>query len=182
MSAGGKNAKGNEFIANIPTEEVFTLPKRDGVNGKLYSTKPLNYGGNIIDEMEFLFKDGKVIEYDAKIGKQYLDDMFAVDEENGKYLGEVALVPINSPISKLNILFLNTLFDENASCHFAFGKAYPTNLENGANMSDEELLDKGVNDSLIHVDFMVGSEDLSIVGITNDNKEIKIFENGNWAF
>lgn len=180
LSAGSTNAKGTVFIANIPTEEVFTLPKKDGVNGKLFSTKPLNYGGNIIDEMEFTFKDGKVVEYDAKIGKKYLDDMFAVDE-NGMYLGEVALVPYDSPISNSNILFINTLFDENASCHFAFGKAYPTCLEGGTEMSDEELKANGVNDALIHEDFMVGSNDLTIIGTTESGEEIKVFENGNWA-
>lgn len=180
LSAGSTNSKGTVFIANMPTEEVFTLPKRDGVNGKLFSTKPLNYGGNIIDEMEFTFENGKVVNYNAKIGKKYLDDMFAVDE-NGKYLGEVALVPFNSPISNSNILFINTLFDENASCHFAFGKAYPTCLKGGTEMTDEELKSKGVNDSLIHEDFMVGSNDLTITGITKDNEEYKIFENGNWA-
>ncbi|WP_100065463.1 aminopeptidase [Miniphocaeibacter massiliensis] len=180
LSAGSKNVNGTIFIANMPTEEVFTLPKKDAVNGKLFSTKPLNYGGNIIDEMEFTFKDGKVVEYDAKVGKQYLDDMFAVDE-NGKYLGEVALVPYDSPISNSNILFYNTLFDENASCHFAFGKAYPTCLKGGTEMTEEELLSNGVNDALIHEDFMVGSSDLSITGITSTGEEIKIFENGNWV-
>lgn len=180
LSAGSTNSKGTVFIANMPTEEVFTLPKKDGVNGKLFSTKPLNYGGNIIDEMEFTFKDGKVVEYDAKIGKKYLDDMFAVDE-NGKYLGEVALVPYDSPISNSNILFINTLFDENASCHFAFGKAYPTCLEGGTEMTDEELKAHGVNDALIHEDFMVGSSDLSIIGTRENGEEIEIFKDGNWA-
>lgn len=180
LSAGSTNANNTVFIANMPTEEVFTLPKKDGVNGKLFSTKPLNYGGNIIDEMEFTFKDGKVVEYDAKIGKKYLDDMFSVDE-NGKYLGEVALVPYDSPISNSNILFINTLFDENASCHFAFGKAYPTCIEGGTEMTDEELKAHGVNDALIHEDFMVGSSDLSIIGITEDGEEIEIFKDGNWA-
>jgi len=180
LSAGSTNSKGTVFIANMPTEEVFTLPKKDGVNGKLFSTKPLNYGGNIIDEMEFTFKDGKVVEYNAKVGKKYLDDMFAVDE-NGKYLGEVALVPYDSPISNSNILFINTLFDENASCHFAFGKAYPTCLEGGTEMTEEELKAHGVNDALIHEDFMVGSSDLSIIGVTENGEEIEIFRNGNWA-
>lgn len=181
LSAGSTNAKGAVFIANIPTEEVYTLPLKTGVNGKLYSAKPLSYNGNLIDEMCFEFKDGKVVNYDAKIGKEYLDDMFAVDE-NGKYLGEVALVPHDSPISNSNIIFKNTLYDENASCHFAFGEAYPTCLENGSNMSPKELEEKGVNDSLIHVDFMVGTEDLNILGITEDNEEIQIFKDGNWAF
>lgn len=106
--------------------------------------------------------------------------MFAVDE-NGKYLGEAALVPFDSPISNSNILYYNTLFDENASCHFAFGKAYPTCLEGGTDMSDEELKQAGVNDSLIHEDFMVGSDDLSIIGETWDGEKFQVFENGNWA-
>lgn len=181
LSAGSTNAKDTVFIANIPTEEVFTLPLKTGVNGTLYSAKPLSYNGNLIDEMRFEFKDGKVVEYDAKIGREYLTDMFAVDED-GKYLGEVALVPHDSPISNSNIIFKNTLYDENASCHFAFGQAYPTCLENGAKLSREELDEKGVNDSLIHVDFMVGTEDLDIEGITENGEKIAIFKDGNWAF
>lgn len=130
ISGGSENAKGDVFIANMPTEEVFTLPKRDGVNGKLYSTKPLNMSGNLVDEMVFTFENGKVVDYDAKVGKQHLTDLFDVDE-NAKYLGEVALVPYDSPISNSGLLFYNTLFDENASCHFAFGKAYPTCIKGG---------------------------------------------------
>ena len=179
LSAGSVNEKGTSFIANIPTEEVFTLPKKDGVNGVLYSTKPLNYGGNLIDEMVFTFKEGKVVDYSAQVGEQYLKDLFAVDE-NGLYLGEVALVPYDSPISNSNILYYNTLFDENASCHFAFGKAYPTCLEGGTEMSEKELEKAGVNDALIHEDFMVGSDDLSIVGETWDGEKFQVFEKGNW--
>lgn len=181
VSAGSTNAIGAVFIANIPTEEVFTLPHKDGVNGVLYSTKPLNYGGNLIDGMSFTFVDGTVVEYDAKIGKEHLDIMFSMDDA-AKKLGEVALVQYDSPISNSDVLFYNTLFDENASCHFAFGKAYPTCLEGGVDMSEEELAAHGVNDSLIHEDFMVGSEDLNIVGITEDGEEFQIFEKGNWAF
>ena len=181
LSAGSTNAKGTVFIANIPTEEVFTLPHKDGVNGVLYSTKPLNYGGNLIDGMSFTFVDGAVVEYDAKIGKEHLDIMFSMDDA-AKKLGEVALVQYDSPISNSDVLFYNTLFDENASCHFAFGKAYPTCLEGGVDMSEEELAAHGVNDSLIHEDFMVGSEDLNIVGITEDGEEFQIFKDGNWAF
>lgn len=180
LSAGSKNAKGVEFIANIPTEEVFTMPKKDGAEGVLYSTKPLNYGGNLIDGMRFVFENGKVVEYSAEIGEQYLKDMFGVDE-NGKHLGEVALVPFDSPISNSNILYYNTLFDENASCHFAFGKAYPTCIEGGTKMNEDELKEAGVNDALIHEDFMVGSEDLSIKGETWDGELFTVFEKGNWA-
>ncbi|MCF6460226.1 aminopeptidase [Clostridium sp. Cult3] len=178
---GGKNSKDVFFVANMPTEEVFTMPLKTGVNGIVHSTKPLNYGGNLIDNFKLTFENGKVVDFEAKQGYEVLKDLFSLDE-GAKHLGEVALVPYDSPISNSNIIFLNTLFDENASCHFAFGKAYPTNIEGGENMTDEELEKAGVNDSLTHVDFMVGSKDLSIVGETKDGKRIQIFENGNWAF
>lgn len=177
---GGKNSKGVYFVANMPTEEVFTMPLKTGVNGVVYSTKPLHYGGNLINDFKLTFQDGRVVDFEAKEGYEVLKDLLGLDE-GAKYLGEVALVPYDSPISKSNIIFLNTLFDENASCHFALGKAYPTNIEGGENMTDEELEKAGVNDSLTHVDFMVGSEDLSIVGETHDGKRVQIFENGNWA-
>ncbi len=181
ISGGSENAKGDVFIANMPTEEVFTLPKRTGVNGKLYSTKPLNISGSLVDEMVFTFENGKVVDYDAKVGKQHLTDLFDVDE-NARYLGEVALVPYDSPISNSGLLFYNTLFDENASCHFAFGKAYPTCIKGGVDLSDEELLEVGVNDSLIHEDFMVGSKDLEITGELPNGEVEYIFKDGNWAF
>lgn len=179
-SGGGTNSKGTYFVANMPTEEVFTMPHKYGVNGVVYSTKPLNYGGKLIDEFKLTFKDGKVVDFDAKVGKEVLKDLFDIDE-GAMYLGEVALVPYESPISLSNIIFKNTLFDENASCHFAFGKAYPTNIENGAKMSDEELEAHGVNNSLTHVDFMIGSKDMNIVGETETGEKIDIFKNGNWA-
>lgn len=178
---GSKNIKDIFFVANMPTEEVFTMPLKTGVNGVVHSTKPLNYGGNLIDNFKLTFKNGKVIDFEAEKGYEVLKDLFALDE-GAKHLGEVALVPFNSPISQSNIIFLNTLFDENASCHFAFGKAYPTNITNGENMTDEELEKAGVNDSLTHVDFMVGSKDLNIVGETKNGEKIQIFKNGNWAF
>ena len=181
VSGGGTNAKGTYFVANMPTEEVFTLPLKNGVNGVVYSTKPLNYGGKLIDDFKLTFKDGKVVEYEAKVGQEVLTDLLDIDD-GAKYLGEVALVPHSSPISQSNIVYMNTLFDENASCHFAFGKAYPTNIKGGANMSDEELEKHGVNDSLTHVDFMVGSEDMNIIGKTYDGDRIEIFKNGEWAF
>lgn len=176
---GGDNSKGTYFVANMPTEEVFTMPHKNGVNGVVYSTKPLNYSGSLIDDFNIRFKDGKVIDFKAKVGEEVLKDLLDIDE-GAKYLGEVALVPFSSPISQSNIIFLNTLFDENASCHFAFGKAYPTNIEGGENMSDEELDKAGVNDSLTHVDFMVGSADLSIVGETHNGEKIQIFKDGEW--
>lgn len=180
-SGGSYDSKGTYFVANMPTEEVFTMPHKYGVNGVVHSTKPLNYAGKLIDEFKLTFKDGKIADYDAKIGKEVLKDLFDIDE-GANYLGEVALVPYESPISKSNIIFKNTLFDENASCHFAFGKAYPTNIEGGAKMPDEELEAHGVNNSLTHVDFMIGSKDMNIVGETEDGQKIQIFKNGNWAF
>lgn len=180
VAGGGENSKGTYFVANMPTEEVFTMPHKYGVNGIVYSTKPLNYGGKLIDDFNISFKDGKVVDYDARVGKEVLKDLFDIDE-GARRLGEVALVPYESPISKSNIIFKNTLFDENASCHFAFGKAYPTNIESGPDMNDEELDAHGVNDSLTHVDFMVGSEDMNIVGETESGEKIDIFKDGNWA-
>lgn len=176
----GENEKGTKFVANIPTEEVYTMPDKTGVNGVVFNTKPFIYGGNLIDDFKLDFKDGKVVDYDAKIGKEYLKEMLDMDQ-GASFLGEVALVPYSSPISQANTVFFNTLFDENASCHLAFGKAYPTSIENGPNMSDEELEAAGVNDSLIHEDFMIGSSDLSIIGVMEDGKEIQVFKDGEWS-
>lgn len=179
MSAGSKNAKGDEFIPNMPTEEVFTSPQYDGVDGRLVASKPLVYNGVVINEFEFTFKDGKVVDFSAKEGEDTLRKMLESDE-GSKYLGEIALVPYDSPISNSNILFYNTLFDENASCHFALGKAYPTTVKGASDLADSEVKNVGLNDSLIHVDFMVGANDLEITAYKND-EEVKIFEDGNWA-
>ena len=179
-AASSTNAKEENFVPNMPTEEVFTLPKKHGVNGIVYSTKPLAYNGNVIDEFWLRFEEGKVVDHDAKVGKEALDSIFNQDE-NARYLGEVALVPYNSPISMSNVLFYNTLFDENASCHLAFGKAYPTTIKGGEDMSDEELAKHDVNDSFIHEDFMVGTKDLSIIGVDREGNRVEIFKDGNWA-
>lgn len=178
--ATDKNSDGETFIANMPSEEVFSAPKFDGVNGIVYSTLPLNYNGNLIDEFYLKFKDGLVIEYDAKEGKEYLKNILETDE-GAKRLGEVALVSYNTPISMRKVLFFNTLYDENASCHFALGKSYPSCIEGGEKLSIEELREKGMNDSLTHVDFMVGDETTNIVGIKENGQEVQIFENGNFA-
>ncbi|MBU5312853.1 aminopeptidase [Tissierella carlieri] len=178
---GAIDSKNTYFAPNMPTEEVFTMPLKTGVNGVVYSTKPLNYAGNTIDEFKLTFKDGKVVDFDAKVGKETLSMLLDIDE-GAKHLGEVALVPYDSPISNSNIIFINTLFDENASCHFAFGKAYPTNIVGGEKMTDEELEAHGVNNSLTHVDFMIGSKDMNILGETKEGEKIQVFENGNWAF
>lgn len=181
-AGGGSNSEsGTYFVANMPTEEVFTMPKKDGVNGVVRSTKPLNYSGNLIENFTLTFENGKIVDFSAEQGYETLKKLIETDE-GSHYLGEVALVPHNSPISNTNIIFYNTLFDENASCHFALGKAYPTNLEGGAEMSLEELEKNGANMSLTHVDFMVGSPDLNIDGETSDGKLEPIFRDGNWAF
>jgi aminopeptidase len=181
LGGSEKCAAGIEFNANMPTEEVYTLPKKTGINGTVVSSKPLSYGGNLIDDFSLTFKDGKVIDFTAKEGFETLKKLLDSDD-GAKYLGEVALVPYDSPISNSNLIFYNTLFDENAACHLAFGKAYPTCIINGENLSNEELSKKGANDSIIHVDFMIGTKDLDITGYTEDNTEIKIFTSGNWAF
>ena len=175
------NTSGVEFIANMPTEEVFSLPLKTGVNGIVYSSKPLNYAGNLIDNFSLTFKDGKVVDFTAEKGYDTLKHLLDTDE-GARHLGEVALVPHDSPISNSGIIFFNTLYDENASCHLALGKAYSVCIKDGENMTDEELAKEGANDSLTHVDFMIGTADLSIVATLENSETIKIFENGNWAF
>ena len=181
--AGGDVSKaGFKFVANMPTEEVFSAPKRDGVNGALYASKPLVLSGNIVEGLRLEFKDGRIVDVHADTNEEVLRK--AVDTDEGShYLGEIALVPSDSPISNSGIIFYNTLFDENASCHFAFGEAYPSCVAGGEEMSEEELLERGINaKSGTHVDFMVGTADLSITGTTRAGKEVTIFENGNFAF
>ncbi len=175
-----KTVTGVEYIPNMPTEELFTAPHKDRVNGIVYGTKPYVYSGNIIEDFVLTFKDGKVVEYDAKVGKDLLGQLLSTDEGANR-IGEVALVPKSSPINKENILFYNTLFDENAACHIAFGKGYASTIKNGPKMTKEELANKGLNDSLIHDDVMIGSSDMSIVGLTKKGEKITIFENGDWA-
>ncbi|WP_079710549.1 aminopeptidase [Paraliobacillus ryukyuensis] len=177
----GPSESGVEFNANIPTEEVFTMPHKYGVNGTVKSTKPLSYGGNIIDQFSLTFKDGKVVEFSAETGEEALKHLLETDSDGAKRLGEVALVPHQSPISQSGLIFFNTLFDENASCHLALGKAYPTTIKNGASMTPEDMDKHGVNNSLIHEDFMIGSADMNIDGITKDGEKEAIFRNGNWA-
>ena len=174
-----RTQSGRSFIANMPTEELFTSPLRTGVNGVVYASLPLVDSGNIIDRFHFVVKDGKIVEAHAETGEEFLKAAISVDEGAG-YFGEVALVPYDSPISNQKILFYNTLFDENAACHIAFGEAYPC-VEGGRNMTKDELKARGLNDSITHVDFMVGTPDLSIVGTTHDGKEIPVFVEGNFA-
>lgn len=181
--AGGSegDVNGIPFNANIPTEEVFTLPKKTGVNGIVYSSKPLSYGGNLIDNFSITFKDGKAIDFTAETGYDVLKQMLESDE-GAKYLGEVAFVPYNSPISNSKLIFFNTLFDENAACHLAFGRAYESCVKDADKYSEEELEKIGVNNSVIHVDFMIGTSYLEITGINKNGETIQIFSNGNWAF
>lgn len=181
--AGGseRDVNGIAFNANMPTEEVFTLPKKTGVNGIVYSSKPLSYGGNLIDNFSITFKDGKAIDFTAETGYDVLKQMLESDE-GAKYLGEVAFVPYNSPISNSKLIFFNTLFDENAACHLAFGRAYESCVKDADKYSEEELEKIGVNNSIIHVDFMIGTSDLEVTGINENGETIQIFSNGNWAF
>ncbi|MHA0857222.1 aminopeptidase [Paenibacillus sp. CMAA1364] len=179
--AGSINEQGNSFVANIPTEEVFTAPLKTGVNGKVSSTKPLSYGGNIIDRFSITFENGRIIDFSAEEGYDTLERLVNMDE-GSHYLGEVALVPFQSPISQSNILYYTTLYDENASCHLAIGSSYAFNLEGGKTMNPEELAARGMNQSITHVDFMMGSAQMNIYGLTRDGLEEQIFADGNWAF
>lgn len=178
--AGSYNARGEEFMANMPTEEVFTSPDSRRVDGYVSSTKPLSYAGTIISGMKFTFKDGKVVDFSAEQGEEALKNLLAIDE-GAKHLGEVALVPDPSPISQSGLIFYNTLFDENASNHLAFGSAYAFNLQGGTEMSEEELAEAGLNRSQTHVDFMVGSDKMNIDGIKEDGTIVPVFRNGDWA-
>lgn len=180
--AGGASTDPNniEFTANIPTEEVYTLPHKFKVNGIVSNTKPFIYNGTIIDNFTLTFKYGKVVDYNAEVGYDSLKALLELD--NGScYLGEVALVENNSPISNTGIVYYTTLYDENASCHLALGSAYKTSIENGSEIPKDEMDKLGINDSIIHEDFMIGSGDMDIVGITENGEEIQIFKNGNWA-
>ncbi len=178
---GETSVNGVPFAPNIPTEEAFTMPYKYGANGKVVSTKPLNYQGKLIEDFYLVFKDGKVVEFDAKKEKEALANLLDTDE-GSKYLGEVALVEHDSPISNTGILFYNTLFDENASCHLALGASYAMNVKDGTTLTKEELEKRGANQSLIHVDFMFGSADMEIVGEKANGEKVVIFKNGNFAF
>ena len=181
MGGSEDTPKGVPFVANIPTEEIFTAPRWDGVNGKVYASLPLAMSGNLVKDFWMEFRDGKIVDVHAEEGEGYLRDSISLDEGSA-YLGEVALVPYDSPINNTGILFYSTLFDENASCHLAFGSAYPTCVKGGDGMSEEEQKKAGLNQSMNHVDFMIGTADLSIVGITHEGQEIPVFVNGNFAF
>lgn len=177
---GSINSRGERFIANMPTEEIFTAPDSRNVNGTVTSTKPLSYAGTTISGMVFTFKDGKVIDFSAEQGEDVLAKLLDTDE-GARYLGEIALVPNPSPISQSGIIFYNTLFDENASNHLALGSAYAFNLVGGTEMTDDELKKAGLNRSQTHVDFMIGSDKMAIDGIKEDGSIVPLFRNGDWA-
>ena len=176
-----KTLKGRVFNPNIPTEEVFTTPKAGKVEGVVYSTKPLSYMGELIEDFSVRFENGRVAEVKAKQGEELLKHMVSMDDGAGR-LGEVALIPYQSPISQSGVLFFNTLFDENASCHLALGKGFNECLKGFETLTEEERKARGINDSMIHVDFMIGAKDTSIVGVTRSGERVQIFKDGNWAF
>lgn len=180
---GAEEATNNQtvFAPNIPSEEVFTMPNRKDVNGIVVSSKPLIYQDKVIDHFQLEFRDGKVVNYKAEVGESVLKGLLNTDEGASR-LGEVALISNETPISQSGILFYDTLFDENASCHLALGRAYPTCVKNGDNLSLEELSEIGYNHSLVHVDFMFGTSDMEVTGIKDSMEKVTIFENGNFIF
>jgi len=178
-AGGGEiSEKGVYFNPNIPTEETFTMPYKFGTEGIVYATKPLNYQGKLIEDFWIKFSEGKVVDFGAKKEEDALKQLITTDE-GSSYIGEIALISHDSPISNTNILFYNTLYDENASCHMALGKAYAMNVKGGTKMTQEELLSAGANHSMVHSDFMFGSSDLKVVGTTYDGKEILVIKDGN---
>ena len=180
--AGGDSVSkaGIRFIANMPTEEIFTAPLRGGIDGVVYASMPLSLNGDLVDKFHFVVKEGKIVEIHAEVGEEKLKAETTLDE-GASYFGEVALVPYDSPIRSQELLFYETLFDENAACHLAFGEAYAECIEGGGNMSKEELKAHGLNDSITHVDFMVGTADLQIMGRTRDGRDVPVFVDGNFA-
>lgn len=182
FAGGGETSlQGLFFNPNIPSEECFTSPKRGEADGWVYATKPLSWGGQLIENFAIRFENGKAVEWKAEKGKELLDKMINMDE-GAAYLGECALVPYNSPIQNTGLLFYNTLFDENAACHLALGRGFMDCLDQFSELTQEEGRELGVNYSMIHVDFMIGSPDLSITAVCADGSEKAIFKDGNWAF
>ncbi len=177
---GDKTPDGVYYFPNMPTEEIFISPDKNRADGRVVSSKPLCYQGTMIEGFEFTFKDGKIIDFSAQKGYETLKELVETDEGSHR-LGEVALVPVKSPISEMGILFYNTLFDENAACHLAIGRGFNECVEGAENMSKEDLEKRGLNVSATHVDFMFGTADMKITGIEKDGKESVIFQNGNWA-
>ena len=172
---------GITFNPNIPTEECFISPKKGEAEGIVYSTKPLSYHGQLIDKFSIRFENGKAVEAHAEVGEELLNTMLSMDE-GAAYLGECALVPQHSPICESGLLFYNTLFDENAACHLAMGMGYADTIRDHHNRTLEECRELGINDSMIHEDFMIGCDSMNIDAICADGKTVAIFRNGNWAF
>lgn len=169
------------FFPNIPTEEIFTSPDRLATEGVVHSALPLIHNGSPVEDFWIRFEGGRAVEYDARVGRDVLQGIIDTDDKSC-FLGECALVPFDSPIRNTGVLFLETLYDENASCHLALGKGFPEVLEGGYDMSADELLSAGLNESAAHVDFMIGTADLNITGIKPDGTEVAVFVDGNWAF
>ena len=179
--AGKKcTADGKYFNPNIPSEECFTTPKRGEAEGVVYAVKPLSYGGELIEDFWLRFEGGRAVACGAGKNEELLKSILKMDE-GASYLGECALVPYDSPINNTGVLFYNTLFDENACCHLALGRGYSNTIENFAAYTKSDFTGMGVNDSDIHVDFMIGAQDLSIVGVTKSGARVQIFKDGNWA-
>ena len=181
--AGGEETlgRGVYYNPNIPTEEVFTSPRKGDADGIVYSSKPLSYGGQLIDKFSMRFENGKIVEVKAEQNEELLKELVKMDD-GASFLGEVALVPYSSPINESGLLFYNTLFDENAVCHLAFGRGFTNTIKGYENYTEAELHEMGINDSIVHEDFMIGTADLSITAICEDGKEIAIFRDGEWAF
>lgn len=178
---GDISLMGVYFNPNIPSEEIYTSPMKGIANGVVYATKPLSYNGELIEDFFIRFENGKVTQVKARKGQELLEKMISMDE-GASYLGEVALVPYDSPINETGILFYNTLYDENACCHLALGAGFNECLKGYERLTTEQCHQKGINDSMIHVDFMIGSRDLTITAHTRECEDVKIFENGTWAF
>ena len=184
FQGGGETTIGERkvyFQPNIPSEECFTSPKKGRADGIVYATMPLCYNGNLIENFHITFRDGKAVEWKAEKNEELLGKLLTMDE-GASYIGECALVPNSSPIRQSGVLFYNTLFDENATCHIAFGEGFDSAVKGYENMTKEECREKGVNDSMIHIDFMIGSGTLNIDAITKDGRTVPIFRNGEWAF
>jgi aminopeptidase len=179
---GGEYTLGGEYFnPNMPTEEIFVSPKRGVAEGIVYSSKPLSWRGQVIDKFSVRFEGGRAVEVHAEQNEELLKQMVSMDE-GAAFLGEVALVPYSSPICQSGLTFFETLFDENAACHLAMGAGFTNTIRDYDKYTLDELHEMGINDSMIHVDFMVGTEDLSVVAHTRDGKDIQLFKDGNWAF
>lgn len=181
LGGGETSLRGIYYNPNMPTEECFTTPIKGKAEGVVYATKPLSYNGELIENFSFTFKDGKVVSFHAEKGEELLRHMLSMDD-SASYLGECALVPFSSPVNETGILFYNTLFDENATCHLALGAGFSDCVKNYENYTKKDFDEMGINDSIIHVDFMIGTKDLNITGVTKDGQRVALFRNGTWAF